>query len=503
MQVPLSSNKYHGTHNRLPIKRFGAFIILIISILGTGWAQDLTDSGAQGLARSGSAGSRGAGGTAVFAGDEWNVYCPDDQNAEAPVNRWWMLFDDSLLDSLVEAGLNNNYNVATAVRRIAIARAQLGSARAGYYPTLGVSAGYVKGQQSGLTASRHGEAVGTGYFDGTLNLQWEIDVFGRITSQVKEKKAQVSVSRAERDAVELSLAAEICQTYIQMRVSQAKLALAHEHAERQMKALKIAKARFDTGLASMMDVDQANQVYYSTVASIPTIESDIHTSMNALAVLLGKPAGTLHPLLEKLNRLPSYRHLVRTGVPADLLRRRPDIIEAEKQVDVAAAALGITRKEWLPSLSVQASVGTQAHNAGDLFKSNSLTYSVAPTLSWTIFDGLARKYATAAARQDMENAIDNYNQTVLTAAEEVDNSLATYFSDLKYIDAMQQVVEASSGYDTRAMENYKSGLSPYINVAQAQMSFLENMNSLISARGMALTSLINLYKALGGDFNEQ
>lgn len=350
-----------------------------------------------------------------------------------------------------------------------------------------------------MQSSVAAKAMGYGYWQAGIDMQWELDIFGRITSQVKESKARVRVSRAERDGVELSLIAEIASTYVGLRVDQARLNVANEHLERQQKALNIAKVRFETGLASMMDVDQALQVYNSTLASIPGIENSIHTSINSLATLLAVPSVDLGHILDS-GEIPAYIGLIPKEIDGATLRQRPDVIEAEGNISVSAEALGITKKEWLPKLTLEASVGTESHNAGDLFRKNSITYSVVPTLSWTMFEGMARKYNTEAARLQMENAIDNYNLTLSTAMQEADNALSSYTTGLDEIKALEEVVKASEAYDSRALDNYKSGLSPYINVAQAQMSYLENVNSLLQSKGNALVALINLHKAVGGSF---
>lgn len=413
--------------------------------------------------------------------------------------QWWHDLDDTLLDSLIDVGLRNNYDIAMAARRIAIARAGVGSARAAYFPTISLSASYAKVQQSGMQSSIAAKAMGYGYWQAGIDMQWELDIFGRITAQVKENKARVRVSRAERDGVELSLIAEIASTYVSLRVGQARLKVANDHLERQQKALDIARVRFETGLASMMDVDQALQVYNSTLASIPGIKNIIHTSLNSLATLLAVTPSDLGHLLD-LGEMPGYIGLVPKEIDCATLRQRPDVIEAEENISVSAESLGITKKEWLPKLTLEASVGTESHDAGNLFHKNSITYSVVPTLSWTMFEGMARKYNTEAARLQMENAIDNYNLTLSTAMQEADNALSSYTKGLDEIKALEDVVKASEAYDTRALDNYKSGLSPYINVAQAQMSYLENVNSLLQSKGNALVALINLHKAVGGSF---
>lgn len=434
--------------------------------------------------------------------DEWRAFCHDRQTNEVSDPRWWQRFDDAILDSLMEIALSNNYDIRMAAKRIEIAQASVGSARAGYYPTVGVAGSYTRGRSSGLSASRHGDAADYGYFNAGVTMNWEIDLFGRINSQVKAAKGNLMLSRAERSAVKVSLEAQIASAYVQLRVQQAQLQVANEHSQRQLKSLEIAKARFEADLSSMMDVNQASQVYYSTIAQIPLLENSIHNSITVISVLLGQAPESLMSVLEPSRPMPGYVQIVAAGTPLDLLRRRPDVVEAEEQIGICATKLGIAKKDWLPTLSLAASAGTQAHDARDLFKSNSLTYSVVPTLSWTIFDGFARKYNIASARLDMENAIENYNFTVLTAVREANNALSTYFSDLKYIDKQIEVVNAGAGYADRAFENYKSGLSPYINVADAQMTYLENMNTLISAKGQALNALIDLYKALGGGWSD-
>lgn len=431
-------------------------------------------------------------------GTSWPQYSSTAQTSTASEARWWQRFDDPLLDSLITVGLANNYDVIMATRRIDIARAQLGQARAGYYPTVGISAGYTKGRQSGDMYGAGGSPTKMSYFSLGATMSWEIDVFGRVRANVDAGRKRVKLSRAERAGVKVSLEAEIATAYVHLRVLQAQLDVADRHSRSQHKALKIAEARFDTGLASMLDVDQARQVYFSTIASIPMLRSQIHNAVNSIATLLVTTPGELRPVLDPLRPMPGYLQLVAAGVPMDLLRHRPDVVEAEEQIGLCASELGIAKKDWLPKLVLEGSVGTDAHRAGDLFTNRSFTYSIAPTLSWTVFDGMARKYNIAQARQEMENAIDNYNFTVVTAVNEVDDALSTYFSSLKYISALEDVVKASSEYDSRSLDNYKNGLSPFINVANAQMSYLENMNTLIVAKGDALDALIALYKALGG-----
>ena len=434
--------------------------------------------------------------------DEWHQYSSVAQSSDQAEPRWWQRFEDPLLDSLIEVGLLRNPDVVMAAKRIEIAKAAVGSATAGYYPSINLGLGYDRTRSSGMIVPPGSSATTTSAFNGSVSMSWEVDVFGRIREQVKNRKASVQVSRAERAGVKVSLEAQIATAYINLRVSQAQLEVAQIHSQSQSKVLKIAEARFEAGLASMLDVDQARVVYYNTVAMVPMLENTVHTQINAISVLLGEAPDALYSLLEQPRPLPGYIQVVAAGVPADLLRRRPDVVQAEEQIGVEATALGIAKKDWLPRLTIDGSVGTQAHSPKDLGNHNAFTYSIAPTLSWTVFDGLARKYNITAARKQMEVAIDNYNLTVLNAFQETDNALSTYFATLKYIRLLDDLVSSSRDYDRLSIDQYKNGLTAFLNVANAQMSYLENQNTLIQAQGRALTALIDLYRALGGGWSD-
>ncbi len=416
--------------------------------------------------------------------------------------QWWASFDDPVLDSLMSMGTRNNYDIATATRRVSIARTQVGTERAAYYPNVSVSAGYTYTRDAGAMHSPVAPSANTSYWDLGAQASWEIDVFGRVKDAVAAAKQNVRVSAADRAGVMLSVQSQIALTYIQLRVEQAQLVVAEAHSQRQDTALRIAEARFEAGIASMLDVDQAQQVYYSTVASIPLLEYNIHADINALSTLTGSPAGALNALLSPSHSLPDHVQPVATGVPADLLRNRPDVIAAERTIDMYASRLGIARKEWLPSISVQASGGTYAHDAKNLFQGKSWGFSVAPVISWTVFDGLSRKYAIQSAEEELQSAVESYNLTVLNAVQEADDALASYYSRLRYIKSLEKMVDCAAQYDTRSLNAYRSGLAPYINVANAQMTYLEDENTLIVAKGKALMALVKLYKALGGGYSE-
>lgn len=416
-------------------------------------------------------------------------------------DRWWRGFNDPLLDSLITAGIDNNYNVLMAMRRSEIARSTMMQARSGWYPTVTADASWTKSRQSGATVVPVGPGECVSYFSAGLSARWEIDIFGKIASGVKAKKADYMASRAEYAGAMVSVCAQIADTYLQLREFQQQLAVAERHSKNQMKIVDIAKARFETTLASKLDVAQALETYYSTTASIPMLHNSIQKTINSLAVLTGMPLDRAKEILSPPGELPEYIRSIDAGIPADLLRRRPDIAEAEMQLAAYAAQVGIAKKDFLPTLSIAGNVGTEAHRAGDLFSGDSFTWSVVPTLSWTVFDGFSRKYSLAAARQTMQAGIDNYNLTVATAIQETDNALSTYRHSLLYVDAIRKVIEQNDEELSLAVQRYKNSLSPMSDVVNALLRSLAAENSLITARGQALSALIQLYEALGGGFD--
>lgn len=416
---------------------------------------------------------------------------------------WWKKFNDPLLDSLIAMGVNNNYNVMMAARRMEMARLTMLEARSAYFPAFTLDAGWAKSRNSGAITSYVMQPTNDSYMSLGVRMSWQVDIFGKIASGVKAKKASWEASRAECAGAMVSLCGDIATAYFQLRVLQAEEAVANEHLLSQEKVVKITEARFECGLASMLDVSQARTVFHSTKATLPALTSGINTSLNALAVLLAVTPDYVRQLLATPRPLPSYLQMVSTGIPMDLLRRRPDIVSAEKELAAYAAELGVAKKDFLPVLTLDGSIGTSAHKAGDLFTNDSFTYSIAPTLSWTIFDGMSRKYNVAAARENMQLGIENYNLTVLNALQEVDNAMVNYVQTIAQIDQLNIVVEESQRSLELSLDLYKKGLSSFTNVVDAQLNYLTYTNSVIVAQGNALKDLVSLYEALGGGWENE
>lgn len=416
--------------------------------------------------------------------------------AQCPAESWWSNFNDSTLDSLIYLGQNNNLNLAQAMRRIEMARQSIREVKSGYYPQFSASLGWDRSHTSKFVTSKGGEGVTSSAFSLGVNMSWEIDVFGRILEQTKEQRGAYNATREEYDWMCVTISAEIASYYMTLRTLQQEVIVTQQHIEQQEKVLKITEARFEAGLASMLDVAQAKTVYYSTQASIITLQTQIQTTINSIAVLTGSYPQDMQVSLSEPGPQPSAEWTMNLEITPDLLRNRPDVKEAEYTVEEYAAALGVEKKQWLPSLSLTASVGTEAWHIRDMFKKDSYIYSVAPQLSWTIFDGFMRDAQIASAKEQMLEAVDAYNLALLIAVQEVDNALVSYKQAVKYEQEIAVVLQNAQLAYTMALDRYKQGLDAFINVSDALMTVLEYANELVVARGNVLTSLVTLQKSL-------
>ena len=334
-----------------------------------------------------------------------------------------------------------------------------------------------------------------------VTASWELDIFGSIRQRVKAQKETFAASKEEYTAVMVSLSAQVASSYIQLRELQQELKVVERNCASQAAVLKITEVRYNTGLVSKLDVAQAKSVYFSTKASIPQLESGINQYITSLAVLLGTYPQEIRPVLERVGELPDYMEPISIGIPADLLMRRPDIRSAEHQINAQAASLGASKSDWLPQVFIKGSVGYASKDFKDLTKHKSFTYEIAPALSWTIFSGGKLVNATKSARAQLDEAIDQFNQTVLTAVQETDNAMTAYRSSIKQIVALREVRNQGQETLTLSLDLYKQGLTPFQNVLDAQRSLLSYENQLVQARGNSLLQLIALYQALGGGWN--
>lgn len=430
---------------------------------------------------------------------EYWQYQPEYMQTAPTDDPWWKQYDDPTLNRLISMAEANNYNVAAAMKRIEIAKRQINTARAALYPTLDVSAGWNGSRNAGAASKPATKSYSDSYFNAGANVSWEIDVFGRVAAKTKAAKAGVEVSRAEYDGVIVSLCSELASEYFQLRTYQEQYGIILEHIETQKKDVKMTELRHEAGLGNGLEVAQAKTMLYSTQSSLPALESSIRTTANSIAILAGVyPAELVPELLQKPETLTQAPPALSPGLPKELLRRRPDIVEAEMQLAQYAAQIGIARKDFLPAIALTGSIGTSAHDIGNLFGKNSLEYSVGASVSWTVFEGFARSNSLAEAKLQFEAATDDYNFTVMTAIEEVENAISIYNSAIDQVKAFRNTVAECERTYRLSVQLYKDGLVDFSDVSDAQITYLENRMSLASALGSVYSAQITLYKALGG-----
>ena len=415
-----------------------------------------------------------------------------------PDDEWWQNFEDPVLDSLILYASENSYSVLGAMENIRKARAAWNIARGKMLPTFDIGMGWQRAKTSGNIASTMYTEAWEGQFNAALSMQWQADVFGSIYMRSKAQKMLFMATEEEFRAVMVTLVANVATTYFSLCQSVGQLKVLRENVKSQREIMEIVISRYNSGLASKLDVAQSRSVYYSTMAEIPAMQATIDGYRNKMAVLLGIYPQDLAGWPGEECSLPSYMEPIGVGVPAMLLRRRPDIRVAEKQVEANAAQLGATRRDWFPEVLLTGSIGFSSGEMKHLFRSKSLTWEIAPTIKWNIFSGGERLNATREARAALDQSIISFNSTLLTAVQEVESAMSQYKSSVEQIVSLREAVNQNEETLTLSLELYKQGLTEYQNVLDAQRTLLTYQGYLVQAQGGSLIYLVQLYEALGG-----
>lgn len=413
--------------------------------------------------------------------------------------KWWLRFNDPILTKMVEGALQNNFDLKQAAYRVAQAKAAMRVAQGGFYPTINLNAGYNYNQN--VTVPGVTSQVGS----VGLEMQWEIDIIGAVRNRAKSQKAAFLASQEEYDGVMTALVAQTVETYIQLRTAQWRLRVIEGNLASQKETMQITQARFNTGLASALDVAQAKSIYYATEAQVPAMETKIAAYINQMGILLGEIPWNLAnelALPDEATDLTPHM-LVSVGIPAEVLRRRPDVRAAEKTIDAKAAMVGARIDDWLPRFFVTGQFGYASTNFQNLFDSNHMYWQVAPSMQWTIFSGTSLTGNIQSARAQLEEAINNYNNTVLTALQEVDNAMTHYRHVSAEVVATQKAFEQAKLTNDLALDLYKKGLVDFQNVLDAQRYLLQYEDNLVVAKSSVSLALVQLYRALGSDWNQE
>ncbi len=414
---------------------------------------------------------------------------------EALVRHWWRLFEDPLLDELIGAAEQGNRDLRRTVARVREARARLGVARGERMPE-------AIAQGSVLRQRGSDNSLGAGYtetfYRAGVDASWEIDLFGRIGRSVEAAAADFQATEEEYRDVLVSLYAEVAQVYLDIRTLQARLVATRGNLASQQQALRLTRSRFENGLATGLDVAQAEQLLAASEAEVAPLQIALSRAIHTLSVLLGEPPGARFEQLSEYRPIPVPPGSVAVGVPADLLRQRPDIRRAERLLAAQTARIGVARADLYPRLSLSGTFAFEAIDSGDLFKGSSRAFGFGPTVRWLLFDGARVRNQVRVEDARTEQALNQYEQTVLNALKEVEGAMTEYLDQRDRLEALERAVSAARRSLQLATRLYRDGLVNFQNVLDAQRTLFDGENQLAVARGHTAMNLVALYRALGG-----
>jgi NodT family efflux transporter outer membrane factor (OMF) lipoprotein len=429
---------------------------------------------------------------------------PKIKTEPTDLSKWWEVFDDPVLNSLVEQAYQKNLPLRIAGLRILEARAQLGIASGNLYPQ----------QQQGS-----GEAIYSRISKSRLNLPpefrdsidrdiniyslsfdafWELDFWGKFRRNVESGLGVLEASIASYDDILVSLTAEVARTYVTIRTFEERLEIARENVRLQSRSLQIAEARFKGGEVTELDVAQAKALLNDTYSLIPRLSRDVRQAKNALCILLGKLPSELNEILGGPNPIPAVPAEVTVGVPAELLRRRPDIRLAERQLAAQSPRIGIAKAELYPAFSLLGTIGLASLSTSNFFHSDRVTGTAGAGFTWNILNyGRIKNNVRAQDALFQELAV-NYQNTVLRAAQEVEDAMVAFLRTQEETKFLSSSVQAYKRSVELSMIQYREGLVDYQRVLDTQRFLTRSQETYIASKGDVVINLVAMYKALGG-----
>ncbi|MBI1853255.1 MAG: efflux transporter outer membrane subunit [Planctomycetes bacterium] len=436
-------------------------------------------------------------------------------SSEPPdLSRWWSVFGDAELDSLVERALSANLDLRIAGARLREARALRGVAAADRWPELDASGSYSRTRRSenaftgnsssgpssnsGFSSTRENDLYQLGF-----DASWEVDLFGHVQRSVEAADADLGAAEWDRRDVLVSVLAEVARNYVELRGAQRELAITRENVRAQSDTLDLTRSRFDAGLATDLDVARARAQVATTTSQIPTFETTMKAAAHRLAVLLGQEPNALAAELGGNAPVPTPPARVPVGLPADLLRRRPDVRRAEREVAAATARIGMATADLYPRFSLTGSLGVSSVDGATLFDEKSVFSSIGPSFTWPIFAGGRIRQGIAVQDARTDQALARYGAAVLGALEDVENALVAWSHEQTRRASLDEAVTANRRAADLAMQLHQNGLVDFLNVLQAQQALFVSESQLVESDTAVASRLVALYKALGGGWESE
>jgi len=430
---------------------------------------------------------------------------PKIESKEGDFKDWWIVFSDPVLNDLIQAAYQQNLPLQIAGLRIYEARAQLGIAFGFQYPQTQQALGSAQANQ--ISKNAPNVAVADRYYttyDVGLDAAWELDVWGKFRRAVQTGVASLEASIADYDDILVSLTSEVANTFIRLRTSEERLEVARQNVVIQKRSLEIADVRFKAGAVTELDVTQAKSLLRSTESTIPGFETDVRQAKNALAILLGKLPGEIDAMLGGPGLIPEVPAEVAVGIPTELLRRRPDIRFAERRLAAQSAQIGFAKADLFPHFSLFGTLGfqtsdyTDGSQFSDLLDKDSFTYNAGAGFNWDLFNyGRITNQVRVEDARFQELAV-NYEDTVLRAAQEVEDAMVGFLQSQKAVFFLADAVKASKRSVDLSLIQYREGLVDYQRVLDTQRDLTTQQDNLVFTAGSVGLNLVSMYRALGG-----
>jgi outer membrane protein, multidrug efflux system len=419
---------------------------------------------------------------------------------------WWKTFGDPGLNNLIAQAAKSNLDLEQARARILQARADVTKSRAAFLPSI-EGTGSVTRSQGGIntTTSTSPSSITTAagtIFQAGFDASWEIDVFGGTRRSVEAARAKLEGSVADLWSIRLTLLGDVAKNYIDLRANQAQREITRRNVEAQQQTVAVTRERFKLGLTTYLDVAQAEAQKAATESNLPSLETSIKQSIHRLGILLGQEPNALKTDLSPVRPIPQPNGVMTAGLPSDLLARRPDLRQVERQLAAASADIGVATAELYPKFDLTAGLGLQESSVSKFLKASSGRYwSLVPGVTWNLFDGGKARATVKNKRAVYEEKLAKYHASFLTALEEVENALAAYYAEQAKRRILAESVSANQEAVTLAHERYRKGLTNFLDVLTAENSLYTAQSNLSKSEANLLTGLISLYKALGGGWD--
>jgi len=431
--------------------------------------------------------------------ENWNNELNDEFVGQGDKQKqWWTLLDDPVLNNLIDKAAIDNLDAKIALARVEEARGKFGIVEATKFPEI-EAVGDASRKSSSKSAT--GDKGTDNYTSIGIDLSWEIDIFGYVRRSIEAADAQFQASVENYRDVMVILYAEIARNYISLRTFQERLQFALENVKTQRETFNIVNARYKAELVSEVDVLQSEQNLAAAESYVPLFHAKIDELMNSLAVLLGKNPGSLNQELKQNKGIPDVSEKTVVELPREILRQRPDIRRAERRLAQKTAEVGIATAEQYPRFNLNGTFGYEARGSDSQFSSNSRYWSFGPNFKWNIFDAGAEESAIKVQDAQLEEARVNYERTVLTAFEEVENALKSYKEEKQRNASLRASVKAAKKVNKITVARYTSGLIDFQEVQDAERVIFFQEDDLAQSDGNLVQFIIQLYKAMGGGWD--